>query len=92
MRAALAALPEAQRQALRLAVLEERTHEQVAGELDLPLGTAKTRIRAGMQQLRGTLLARAAMLALAALLILLGVRASTRRATTWRATTARSRC
>ena len=54
VRAALAALPEAQRQALHLAVLEERTHEQVAGDLDLPLGTAKTRIRTGMQRLRAT--------------------------------------
>ena len=74
VRAALAALPEAQRQALRLAVLEDRTHEQVAAELALPLGTAKTRIRAGMQKLRSTLGGRAAILALAGLAMVLAVR------------------
>ncbi len=79
VRAAVAALPEAQRQALRLAVLEDRTHEQVAAELALPLGTAKTRIRAGMQRLRSALGARAAILALAALAMVLAVRAWTAR-------------
>jgi RNA polymerase sigma-70 factor (ECF subfamily) len=74
VRAALAALPEAQREALRLAVLESRTHEQVAGELAVPLGTAKTRIRAGLQKLRGTLVARAALLAALALVTAFAVR------------------
>ncbi len=74
VRAALAALPETQRQALRLAVLEDRTHEEVAGELAVPLGTAKTRIRAGMQKLRTTLVARAAIVALLAVVTALGVR------------------
>ena len=74
VRAALAALPEPQRQALRLAVLESRTHEQVAGELDVPLGTAKTRIRAGLRRVRGTLLARAALLAAIGMITALAVR------------------
>jgi RNA polymerase sigma-70 factor (ECF subfamily) len=74
VRTALAALPDAQRQALRLALLEDRTHEQVATELALPLGTAKTRIRAGMQTLRRTLGARAALLALLAVVVVLAVR------------------
>jgi RNA polymerase sigma factor (sigma-70 family) len=53
--AALDALPPRQRQALRLAYLEELTHEQVAATLGLPLGTAKSRIHAGLQSLRSRL-------------------------------------
>jgi len=49
---ALEKLPPAQRQALGLAFFEELTHEQVAAVLNLRLGTAKTRIRAGLQRLR----------------------------------------
>jgi RNA polymerase sigma-70 factor (ECF subfamily) len=52
VRAALEVLPPAQRQALGLAFFEELTHEQVAQVLELRLGTAKTRIRAGLQRLR----------------------------------------
>jgi RNA polymerase sigma-70 factor (ECF subfamily) len=49
---ALAALPPKQRQAVALAFLEDMTHEQVARALGVPLGTAKTRIRSGLQILR----------------------------------------
>ena len=52
VRAAVEALPPPQRQALSLAFLEDLTHEQIANFLDLPLGTAKTRIRSGLQTLR----------------------------------------
>jgi RNA polymerase sigma-70 factor (ECF subfamily) len=52
VQAAVGALPPPQRQALGLAFFEELTHEQVAALLRLPLGTAKTRIRAGLQRLR----------------------------------------
>src|SRR5258708_705289 len=55
VRAAVAALPPPQRQALSLAFLEDLTHEQIADCLDLPLGTAKTRIRSGLQTLRAHL-------------------------------------
>jgi RNA polymerase sigma factor (sigma-70 family) len=52
VRAALEQLPPRQRQALGLAFFEELTHEQVAQVLALRLGTAKTRIRSGLQRLR----------------------------------------
>lgn len=52
VKSALASLPPKQRQAIALAFLEDMTHEQVAQALDVPLGTAKTRIRSGLQILR----------------------------------------
>ena len=55
LRAALEALPSAQRRAVDLAFFDDLTHEQVAAELNLPLGTAKTRIRGGLQKLRASL-------------------------------------
>lgn len=48
---ALAALPEPQRAALRLAFFADLTHEEVARALHVPLGTAKTRIRSGLRLL-----------------------------------------
>lgn len=48
---ALAALPEPQRAALRLAFFADLTHEEVARALKVPLGTAKTRIRSGLRLL-----------------------------------------
>jgi RNA polymerase sigma-70 factor (ECF subfamily) len=52
MRAALQRLPEEQRSAIGLAFFAGLTHEQVAQRLGVPLGTAKTRIRLGIQRLR----------------------------------------
>jgi RNA polymerase sigma-70 factor (ECF subfamily) len=52
VRAAVDALPPRQREALRLAFLEDLTHEQVAAFLNLPLGTTKSRIRSGLKALR----------------------------------------
>jgi RNA polymerase sigma-70 factor (ECF subfamily) len=81
LQSALDALPSSQREALGLAFLDDLTHEQVAAELGLPLGTAKTRIRAGLQKLRGTLGPRWAALAALCLLAALGIRYRTEHAT-----------
>jgi RNA polymerase sigma factor (sigma-70 family) len=67
-------LPPPQRQAVGLAFLDDLTHEQVAAELGLPLGTAKTRIRSGLQKLRGMLGPYSAALAALCLLAALGIR------------------
>jgi len=74
LKSALDELPRPQREALSLAFLDDLTHEQVAAELGLPLGTAKTRIRAGLQKLRGTLGPQWAALAVLCLLVALGIR------------------
>jgi RNA polymerase sigma-70 factor, ECF subfamily len=55
VRAALDDLTEKQRQAVSLAFLGGYTHTEVAAMLDLPVGTAKTRIRDGLIRLRDAL-------------------------------------
>jgi RNA polymerase sigma-70 factor (ECF subfamily) len=55
VRASLGALPEPQRRAVALAFLGGLSHPDVAAALGIPLGTAKTRIRAGLRRLRETL-------------------------------------
>jgi len=69
IRAAVDALPPAQRQALSLAFFDELTHEQIASVLRTPVGTTKTRIRLALKRLAPTLIA-----VFAALAILLFVR------------------
>ena len=48
---ALTRIPEAERRVLELAYFEDLTHVQIAGQLRLPLGTVKTRIRSGLRRL-----------------------------------------
>jgi RNA polymerase sigma factor (sigma-70 family) len=54
LRRAVQSLPEDQRRALVLAAFHGRTAGEIATLESIPLGTAKTRIRAAMQRLRGT--------------------------------------
>jgi RNA polymerase sigma factor (sigma-70 family) len=81
LKSALDELPPPQREALSLAFLEDLTHEQVAAELGLPLGTAKTRIRAGLLKLRSTLGPQWATLVAICLLAALGIRYGSEHAT-----------
>ena len=55
VRAALAALPDDQRVVLHLAFFEEKTHPEIAGQLDIPLGTVKSRIRLAFNRVRSEL-------------------------------------
>lgn len=57
LRAAVAALPVDQRRALVLAAWYGRTAKEISASEGIPVGTAKTRIRAGMLKLRATLVA-----------------------------------
>ncbi len=49
---ALSTLPDTERQCVLLAVFSEMTHEEVAGALEQPVGTVKSRLRRGMEKLR----------------------------------------
>ncbi len=55
VRAALCALPTAQRDLVRAAFYEELSHSQIAERTGMPLGTVKSRLRQAFSALRGTL-------------------------------------
>jgi RNA polymerase sigma factor (sigma-70 family) len=75
IRAAVDALPVAQRQALSLAYFDDLTHEQIASVLRTPIGTTKTRIRLALKRLGPVLL-----VALAATVVVLVLRRREQRA------------
>jgi RNA polymerase sigma-70 factor (ECF subfamily) len=45
-------LPEEQSHILRKVYLEDKSHTEIAEELDLPLGTVKSRVRLALNKLR----------------------------------------
>jgi RNA polymerase sigma-70 factor (ECF subfamily) len=55
VRNALANLPDEQRQPIELGFFGGITHEEIARRTETPLGTVKTRIRAGLRKLRSAL-------------------------------------
>lgn len=55
LRAALSSISEVQREAVVLAYFGGRTYREVAAELGIPEGTAKTRLRDGLAKLRQAL-------------------------------------
>jgi RNA polymerase sigma factor (sigma-70 family) len=55
LQAALGRLPEEQRAALALAYYGNKTHVEIARELDIPLGTIKSRISMAMRKLHAEL-------------------------------------
>jgi RNA polymerase sigma-70 factor (ECF subfamily) len=82
VRSAYETLPPQQREAVGLAFFGGLSHAEVAEHLDLPLGTAKTRIRSGLRRLRSQLtpLMIALLVAAGSLVAVAGIRYRTEQA------------
>ena len=52
---AIAELPADQARVIRLAFFSDKPHSEIAGDLGLPLGTVKSRLRLAMGRLRALL-------------------------------------
>lgn len=52
---ALQTLPETQATVISMSFLEDKTHSMIADELDIPLGTVKSRLRLAFRRLRNVL-------------------------------------
>jgi RNA polymerase sigma factor (sigma-70 family) len=50
---ALAGLPPEQAELLRMSFFEDKSHQKIAAEKHLPLGTVKSRLRVALEKLRG---------------------------------------
>ncbi len=55
LNAAIDRLPEDQAKLIRLAFFEDKSHQDIADETKLPLGTVKSRLRLGMEKLKTAL-------------------------------------
>lgn len=53
LRDAIATLPADQAEVVRLSYFQDKPHSEIARDLDLPLGTVKSRLRLALQRLRG---------------------------------------
>jgi RNA polymerase sigma-70 factor (ECF subfamily) len=50
----ISTLPIEQREVLNLAYFEDMTHSEITGQLNIPLGTVKSRIRLALKRIRAT--------------------------------------
>ncbi len=55
VRSAIAMLSEEQRRVVQLSFVEDKAHPEIARELNIPLGTVKSRIRLAMKRMRDVL-------------------------------------
>lgn len=55
LRNALAELPDDQAQVVEMSFMEDKSHNMIADELGIPLGTVKSRLRLAFKRLRGEL-------------------------------------
>lgn len=55
VREAIATLPGEQAELVRIFYFEDKSHSEIAGALDLPLGTVKSRLRLALGKMRATL-------------------------------------